>query len=271
MEYRRYSTPAYLPGQTTPFRLSRSKLELFIQCQRCFWLDVRRKISRPSSPPFNINKAIDELFKKEFDFYRAKKEPHPLMAEAGIKAVPYAHDKLNKWRQSFGRDAGIDYLDELSNLHIFGAVDDIWINEQQELIIVDYKATAKAEPVKSLGAEGTWHDTYRRQMEIYQWLFKKNKFKVSDVGYFVYATGSWQPDKFNNVVEFETHVFPHKGKSDWVDGVVKDIKQTMDSDDMPAVGLSAMGGPCEFCSYARRRTELTFEYLKAPKKVNKKQ
>src|SRR5919112_1456192 len=88
----------YRPGQTEPFKVSRSKIELFKQCPRCFWLDIRLKISRPSSPPFNINKAIDELFKKEFDTYRAKGEPHPLMISHQIAAVPFEHKDLNIWR-----------------------------------------------------------------------------------------------------------------------------------------------------------------------------
>ena len=54
----------YRPGQKAPFKVSRSKIELFMQCPRCFWLDTRLKIKRPDGPPFNINKAIDELFKK---------------------------------------------------------------------------------------------------------------------------------------------------------------------------------------------------------------
>jgi len=69
-----------------------------MQCPRCFWLDVRLKITRPSSPPFNINKAIDELFKKEFDTYRQSKKPHPIMQEFNVAAIPFAHDKLGDWR-----------------------------------------------------------------------------------------------------------------------------------------------------------------------------
>ena len=68
-----------MPGQRAAFKVSRSKIELFMQCPRCFWLDVRLKIKRPDGPPFNINKAIDELFKKEFDRYRAAGEKHPIM------------------------------------------------------------------------------------------------------------------------------------------------------------------------------------------------
>lgn len=233
-----------------------------MQCQRCFWLDARLKITRPSGPPFNINKAIDELFKKEFDGYRAKGEPHPLMLDNQIKAVPYQHDDLDTWRYNF---TGITTLHEPTNLHIFGAVDDIWVNDAGELIVVDYKATAKDKPVTALGPEGTWHDMYRRQMEVYQWLLRQNGFAVSDTGYFVYATGRQDLDGFNNRVEFVTHVFPHIGKSDWVDETILAMKECMDSDTVPPIGAAAMGGPCEFCTYARQRTELTLEAIRRKK------
>ena len=31
--------------------------------------------------PFNLNSAVDELLKNEFDGYREKKQPHPYMSE----------------------------------------------------------------------------------------------------------------------------------------------------------------------------------------------
>lgn len=231
-----------------------------MQCPRCFWLDARYKITRPSSPPFNINKAIDELFKKEFDLYRQQGKPHPLMETFGVDAVPYQHKDLDTWRQNF---TGVWTVHEPTNLHVFGAVDDVWENKAGELMVVDYKATAKAQPVTALGAEGTWHDMYRRQMEIYQWLLRQNGFKVSDTGYFVYATGDPGKDVFDGVVEFTTHVFPHTGTSDWVEQTLLDMKACLESDTMPAVGRQVMDTTknCEFCSYARARTELTLEAL----------
>ena len=71
MAYSGYRSLPYQAGQTAVYKVSRSKIELFMQCPRCFWLDARLKIGRPSSPPFNINKTIDELYKKEFDVHRA--------------------------------------------------------------------------------------------------------------------------------------------------------------------------------------------------------
>lgn len=248
----------YNKKATAPFRVSRSKIELFTQCQRCFWLEAIKGIKRPSSPPFNINKAIDELFKKEFDSYRNKKEQHPLMKQFGVDAIPFAHKELDTWRHNF---TGVQYLHEPTNLLIFGAVDDIWINPAGELMVVDYKATAKDQPVKALREEGSWHDMYRHQMEVYQWLLKKNGFTVSDTGYFVYATGSWSADKFDNNLAFETHVFPHTGNNEWVDNVINDMKACLESDEMPPVGVAAMGGVCEHCEYAKARTKLTLEHI----------
>jgi CRISPR/Cas system-associated exonuclease Cas4 (RecB family) len=260
MNYWKERSMPYKPGQKTPFKVSRSKIELFMQCPRCFWLDVRLKIKRPSSPPFNINKAIDELFKKEFDVYRKKGEPHPLMRDNQIKAVPFQHKELNTWRENF---VGVVHLHEATNLHLFGAVDDVWVDDKGSLIVVDYKATAKDKPVTKLGPEGSWQDMYRRQMEIYQWLLRQNGFDVSDTGYFVYATGTQDREGFNNVVEFETFVFPHHGSSEWVEDIVYKMKKTMDSNTMPDVGRSAMGGECEHCAYARSRTELTLQAIQA--------
>lgn len=263
MEYWKERSKPYEPGQATPFKVSRSKIELFMQCPRCFWLDVRLKITRPSSPPFNINKAIDELFKKEFDIHRKAGTAHPLMEQAKLRAKPYQHAEIDKWRHNF---TGVVHLHEPTNLHVFGAVDDIWINDKDELIVVDYKATAKKEPVTALGVEGGWQDMYRRQMEIYQWLLRQNGYRVSDTGYFVYATGTTERDGFHNVVEFETHLIPHTGKTDWVEDVLRQMKKVMDSNKMPAVGKAAMGGDCEFCTYAKKRTQLTVNSLNKKKK-----
>jgi hypothetical protein len=64
MNYWRERSIPYKPGQTAPFKVSRSKIELFMQCPRCFWLDVRLKIKRPDGPPFNINKPSTNSSRK---------------------------------------------------------------------------------------------------------------------------------------------------------------------------------------------------------------
>lgn len=261
MSYWRERSQPYKPGQKNPYKVSRSKIELFMQCPRCFWLDARLKITRPNSPPFNINKAIDELLKKEFDTYRAKGEPHPLMLAHKVKAVPFVHADLDKWRENF---VGVSTLHKQTNLHVFGAVDDLWVNADREVIVVDYKATAKD---KEVDIDSAWQVSYKRQMEVYQWLLRQNGFKVNDTGYFVYCNGRLDLDGFNNRIEFKTKIIPYTGNDSWVEPTLLNMKACMEGD-MPAIGTAAMGGMCDFCAYARARTELTMQALRARRNIN---
>lgn len=226
-----------------------------MQCPRCFWLDTRLKISRPNTPPFNINKAIDELLKKEFDGYRVKGEPHPMMVEFGLEAVPFSHDQLDTWRENF---VGVISVHEPTNLHVFGAVDDIWVDGDGRLIVVDYKATAKD---KEVSIDSDWQMSYKRQMEVYQWLLRQNGFEVNDTGYFVYTNGRFDLDGFFDKVEFKTKIIPYTGSDSWVEPTLEKMKACMEGD-MPAVGRAAMGGECDYCAYARSRMELTMQALK---------
>jgi hypothetical protein len=255
MNYWRERSQPYRPGQKTAFKVSRSKIELFMQCPRCFWLDVRLKIKRPDGPPFNINKAIDELFKKEFDSYRLKGEPHPIMVQFGLKAVPLQHAQLDTWRETF---TGVIAMHEPTNLHVFGAVDDLWVNDAGEVIVADYKATAKD---KDVSIDSEWQISYKRQMEVYQWLLRQNGLKVSDTGYFVYTNGRLDLDGFYDRVEFRTKLLPYKGNDSWVEPTLIKMKQCMEGD-MPRVGTAAMGGECDFCAYAKARTALTLDAMK---------
>lgn len=258
MAYTRQRSAPYQPGQATAYKISRSKIELYKQCPRCFWLDARLKISRPSGPPFNINKTIDELFKKEFDSYRVKGEPHPLMLDHQIRAVPFAHKDLDTWRQNF---TGVAALHKPTNLYVFGAVDDIWVNDSGELIVVDYKATSKASGVS---IDSDWQISYKRQLEVYQWLLRQNGFDVSSTGYFVYTNARIDLDGFGDRLEFQTKLIPYTGSDSWIEPTLQKMKDCLEGD-MPPVGTAAMGGPCDFCSYARSRTELTLKEIQAKK------
>ncbi len=231
-----------------PFRISRSKIDLFLNCERCFWLEVRKGIKRPPGFPFNINSAIDELLKREFDVYRLEKKPHPIMIENKLSGViPFEHEDIEVWRENF---TGIQYYDEALNLIIFGAVDDIWVNGAGELIVVDYKSTSKKGEV-TLDAD--WQIGYKRQMECYQWLLRQIGFKVSDTGYFVYANGDSSAEGFFNEVKFNTKLISYSGNDEWVGPTLVKLKKCMESDEMPK-----FGGACEYCKYVGERLKLSW-------------
>lgn len=229
----------YTPESKTPFRLSRSKIDLFLKCPRCFYLDRRLGVGQPSTVPLSLNNAVDALLKKEFDLHRASQTQHPLMRAYKIDAVPFEDPRMDEWRDALRR--GITALDEATNFLITGGVDDVWVNSDGELHIVDYKATAKAGEVS---LDSAWQIAYKRQVEIYQWLFRKNGFKVSPVAYFVYCNGSLDKEAFDGKLEFSVTVIPYTGNDAWIPKVLEDAKTCLDRDELP---LSAP--ECEFCIY----------------------
>ena len=235
----RRSHNLYVPGQDSPFRISRSKIDLFVSCPRCFYLDRRCGISRPSMPAFTLNNAVDTLLKKEFDIHRAEGRAHPLMEEYGIDAVPFAHERMDEWRDSLRR--GVQYTDPETGFLVTGGVDDIWVDPSGQLIVVDYKATSSPNEVT---LEGKWKEGYKRQMEVYQWLLRRNDFEVSRTGYFVYCNGSTDRKAFDARLEFDVRILPYVGDDGWIAGVLKGMKNCLEQDELPIPG-----DECEHCAY----------------------
>lgn len=233
---------------TEGYRLSRSKIDLFLNCPRCFYLDRRLGVSQPSGPPFSLNNAVDTLLKREFDSYRSSKKPHPLMIENGIDAVPFSHPQLDVWRDSLRQ--GITHALPGTNFVVCGGVDDVWVNRRGDLIIVDYKATSKKVEVT---IDEDWQIAYKRQMEIYQWLFRKNGFQVDPTGYFVYCNGMSDSDRFDAALRFSIKVIGYSGNDSWVEGVVRDAHRCLVSNTPPKVSAG-----CQFCKYREeaRRVEI---------------
>ena len=229
----------YNPERDKPYRLSRSKLELFIECPRCFYIDRRLGTGRPPGFPFNLNSAVDNLLKNEFDQYRANQQKHPLIEKYNVDAMPTHHDDLDKWRANF---KGVEYLHKETNLLITGAIDDLWQNSNQELIVVDYKSTSKNETIDSLDKK--WQDGYKRQMEIYQWLLRMNDFKVSNTGYFVYCNGRKNEPSFNAKLEFDITLIPYEGNADWVNNTIHQAYACLQQNDIPQASKN-----CDYCAY----------------------
>jgi len=230
-------------------KLSRSAVEQHMKCQRCFYLAYKYKI-RPHSLPFTLNSAVDNLCKNEFDHFRAKKEPHPMFHEHGIDAVPFAHENMDEWRNNF---KGIRFINPKDGYNFGGAVDDVWQKPSGELIVVDVKATSKN--------VFDWEDTYskwdyakgyQRQLEMYQWLFRKNGFEVSSESYLVYYNGKKNEPMFNQRLEFDLHLVRLECDDSWVEEAVLAAKNTLESEAMPKAANN-----CENCNYLRKRWEVS--------------
>ena len=241
----------FSPSSNEPFKISRSKLDLFTECPRCAYLELRLGVKRPSTPAFTLNNAVDELLKREFDIHRAKGSKHPLLERYGLDAVPLDDNRMDEWRDALRR--GISYLHAPTNIQLRGGIDDVWVNPLGEFIIVDYKATSKKEGPNK---EEDLYDSYKRQMEIYQWLFRRNGFSVSRTGYFVYVNGRSDAEAFDGKLEFDIELIPYTGSDAWVEPALFDLKKMLMSDEIPPTGTSFGGGPCEYCTYRENAGKL---------------
>lgn len=234
----------YDPASTEPFKLSRSKIELYVNCPKCFYMDRRLGVGQPPGFPFALNTAVDTLLKKEFDAHRAGKTSHPLMKAYGLDMVPFQHEMMNEWRENF---KGVQYHHKPTNFIMTGAVDDLWVDKDGEVVVVDYKSTSKPSKV-TLDAD--WQMGYKRQMEMYQWLLRQTGLTVSNTGYFVYCNGKTDREAFDAKLDFDIDLLPYTGNSSWVEKALFDIKECLDGD-MPA---AAQG--CDFCSYRKAANEV---------------
>ncbi|MEK9177091.1 MAG: PD-(D/E)XK nuclease family protein [Patescibacteria group bacterium] len=243
------------------WRLSRSKIDLFVECKRCFYVDNKLGTARPPGFPFSLNAAVDRLLKKEFDGHRTAGTPHPLMKAYKLELVPFKDPRMDVWRENF---KGVQTEHTPTGFTVSGAIDDLWVDGKGTVYVVDYKATAKDGEV-SLDAD--WQDGYKRQMEIYQWLLRENGLRVSDTGYFVYVNGRTDREAFNGKLEFDAKIIPYVGSADWLPGVLADIKKCLVSDVIPETGPS-----CDYCTYREAAGKaLTAQYSKTVTVKTKKQ
>lgn len=218
-------------------QLSRSKIDLFVECPRCLYLEVARGIRRPGGPPFTLNLAVDGLLKAEFDLYRAAGEPHPLFAEAGIDAVPFRHPQLERWRHNF---TGVRWTDAATGWTLYGAIDDLWQAASGELIVADYKATARS----TAPAADRLYPSYQRQMEVYQFLVRRQGYEVSNRGWFVYANGDARAGRFDDQLRFRTYMVAYDGDDAWVLDAFRRAVATVEGDRLPEPGED-----CAWCVY----------------------
>jgi hypothetical protein len=210
------------------YSLSRSRMQTYLDCPACFYRDRKEGVAPPIPYPYSLNSAVDELLKKEFDIYRARREPHPKMVEYRVNAIPYDHPEINRWRDSL--HGGISIKVPGTNFKFSGGIDDLWINQKGELHVVDYKSTSTNREVT---LDDPYKITYKKQVEMYHWLFKANKFPMSDIAYFVYSNARTDLGSFDDKLEFQTSILPYKLDSSWVPAALQSAHAVLNQDTPP--------------------------------------
>lgn len=237
------------PASQDPYKISRNKLELFVRCPRCFYLDRRLGVSQPSQPGYTLNTAVDALLKREFDAYRRSSTVPPLLQEAGMDLVPFAHPSLDEWRDT---TRGLRFHHVESNFILTGALDDIWVDREGLLSVVDYKSTSTDGRVS---LDGSWKDSYKRQVEVYQWLLRRNGFRVSDEAFFVYVNADRSRDSFEGTLKFSTSLLRHTGDDGWIDDGLREARLCLERSQPPLASAT-----CEWCGYRKAARSVEGEW-----------
>lgn len=195
------------------FKLSPSSLNLFVDCPRCFWLQVVKKIKRPDGVFPSLPSGMDKILKEHFDRFMEQGKLPPELHMNGLSHYKLFDDKalLKRWRNNL---QGIEYVDPATNVLLHGAVDNILVKEKK-LVILDYKT--RGYPVK----EDT-HEHYILQMQLYAYLLGKNGYAVEEYAYLLF----YYPNRVleTGEVVFDTHlkkieVVPEEGEKVFKDAI----------------------------------------------------
>lgn len=246
----------YQRGTNSIFKLSRSKLSQFVECQRCFYLDRVKGLKEPSMPSWTLNSAVDTLLKKEFDIYRFQKKPHPIMIEQNLNFIPFEHEDLNRWRDPL--KGGISFIDTDTNLEIYGGIDDLWYDiDKKELVVVDYKTQSSITPVEvETYLKNPFHQSYKLQMDIYVYILqqmgRKLNINVSNRTFFLVYNAEKSYDKFDNKLNFTAKLIPYEANTSKIKNLIIEAKKVLEFETIPNLNTN-----CEKCMYLEANKFLT--------------
>ena len=242
----------YDPNSDKPFIMSRSKIDLYLKCKRCAYLDMRLGIKGPKPFPYNLNSRIDTLLKNEHDLARTKKIKTKYLEESNINAIPFAHVELNVWREPF---KAARYHHKETNIIVAGSVDDLWENlDTKKIHIVDYKSTHTDKFDKLKSFDAPYLIGYKRQAEIYSWILSKLGLDIDNTSYFFYVNAKPEQEVFKNNLEFEYAIIPYKTEDyNWVGNTIIEIKNFLETNKIPTSTQD-----CALCKYMSK----FFEFIK---------
>ena len=233
---------AFDPQHQAPYELSRSRVENYIKCKACFWLEQIHRVKPPDFPSFTINTTTDILLKRDADAVRGK-GTLPIWEARGLgHMIPFEHEHLDNWTNSmqYGTDETyFNVVHEASNIKLGGGLDDVFLNTKTDQIhVVDYKSTAQGTRSpekyikKPVSLNDPWKVSYKRQMDMYVWVARQKGFDVSDTGYFVYVDAQHKDingmlidkDPVKAWMAFDTSIIPYDADTSWVEPTLLEIK-----------------------------------------------
>lgn len=151
-------------------KLSPSKLNLFLECTLCFWLQEQEGVKRPRGIFPSLPSGMDLALKEYYDRFRGGLPPE-LKGKVDGKLLP---DKelikdFRNWRRFY-------FEEKDAKMH--GALDECLI-DGEFLIPLDFKT-------RGFDLKENTCDYYQNQLDCYSLMLEKNGYKQPGHAYLVY-------------------------------------------------------------------------------------
>ena len=228
----------YIKDNLAPFSINRSKIDLFFDCIRCFYLDQKHGIKRPHGTPLVINNFVVGHFKNSLEKYRSMGGIIPETKTINKDLTPSNNESLDNWTHPF---KGISYIDKKTNLKIRANLDDIWLcKKTHNNYPVVIKSTSRK---KNLSSENIWPG-YWKQLSLYSFLLNKNSVKVGSTGILVYLNASENLPNPSQIIDFQLLIFERELDQTWIEPTLDKIYRTLNDSAVPTSSNS-----CKYCKY----------------------
>jgi hypothetical protein len=168
-------------------RLSKSQLDKFQDCPRCFWLGQRHKLRQPDMISSKVWKGVERVTVAHYETHRkAKTTPENLIGQVPAGAIPVQLDELAmKALRYWGKGLAFKVGDVL----VTTALDDmLQIPDGSQpkgsrYAVIDYKSKAK------LTDEESTAQMYQNQADVFDLACNVNDYPTDGTVYFDY----WSP------------------------------------------------------------------------------
>jgi len=159
-----------------PLTLSNSRLGLYRECPRCFWLDLSAGIKRPDTIFPSLPGGLDLQFKRYFDQFRARGEVPPEVRGKLPGALLPDVKTIGRWRDW---KRGLRYAPPWAGVELMGALDECLVDKGNVHYPLDYKTRGYAPKADT-------HEYYQDQLNFYTLLLEGNGYKTKRLAYLLY-------------------------------------------------------------------------------------
>lgn len=160
-----------------------------------------------------------------------REEASPELAREKVDAELFGDMKLLKaWRNN---RRGIQFFDKEKDILLRGAVDEV-LQKDGKLIVLDFKT-------RGFSLKEDTHHHYQDQLDIYNFLFRKNGYRTEDFAYLLF----YVPEKIMESGDFvfDTKLVKMGVNEKHAEELFKKAEKVL-AGDMPKSGDS-----CEFCKW----------------------